>query len=313
MNIIRNSRMALLTLTLLTLAAGLSGCFNIPPPGESHYNKGVDLYDQEKYADAIEEYKLELRHNPDNQFARYNLAVAHHGLGHDDTAEKLYREILKTTEDTSSRINLATIYFSRSQEEEAFKELKLAARNNPDSPKPLSVLGEFQERKGIREEARQNYLAALRIDDQHAFTHFRLGRLYLAEGKTDSAIASINTAIGLNSEVPIFYETQSKAYIKNGSVNQAISMLESASALKRDNVELYAQLGALYKEEDDYQNAVKNYWEAISVCQSQPDCTDDPVVYRNLEEIFIILARQANEKQAILNQGSSVAQSGGQP
>ena len=305
--------MALQTLTLLILAAGLSGCFNIPPPGESHYNKGVDLYDQEKYADAIDEYKLELRHNPDNQFARYNLAVAHHGLGHDAAAEKLYREILKTTEDTSSRINLATIYFSRGQEEEAFNELKLAARNNPDSPKPLSVLGEFQERKEMREKARQNYLAALRIDDQHAFTHFRLGRLYLAEGKTDSAIASLNTAIDLDSEVPMFYETQSKAYIKNGSVNQAISMLESASALKRDNAELYAQLGALYKEEDDYQNAVKNYWEAISVCQSQSDCNDDPAVYRNLEEIFIILARQANEKQEILNQGSSVARFGGQP
>lgn len=313
MNMMRGHKSALKTLGMLALAAGLSGCFDMPPPGDSHYNKGVDLYDDEKYADAIDEYKLELRHNPGNQFARYNLAVAHQDLRHDDEAEKLYRKILETTEDTESRINLSTIYFSRGQEEAAFSELKLAARHNTDSPKPLSVLGEFQERKGLLDAAEKNYHAALRIDDQHAITHYRLGRLYLARGETGRAISSLNTAIGLDPEAAMYYETQGEAYIKNGSDSQAINMLEQASALKPDNVELYVQLGGLYEGVADYKNAVKNYWEAVAACQAKPGCADDPAVHRDLEKIHLILARQAKEKQATLGQGRAVASSGNQP
>ena len=310
MNTPHKSHLIKQALALITLAVTLTGCFNMPPPGDSNYNKGVDLYDQGKYAEAIEEYKLELRHNPDNQFARYNLAVAHHDLGHDDEAEKLYREILKSTEDTNSRINLSTIYMARGQEREAFEELKLASKNNSDSPKPLSVLGEYQERKSMFSEAEKNYHAAIRIDDQHALSHYRLGRLYLSQGKTDEAITLINTAISLDSEIVMFYETQSKAYIQDGSNAQAINMLEQASTLEPENINYYVQLGDLYKEEGDNQNAVKNYWEAIDVCKSQPSCQDDPAVHRRLEETLVLLTKEAQEKA---NRGRSIAKTNSQP
>jgi protein O-GlcNAc transferase len=310
MNKFHTSKLTLKVLLLITLALNLYGCFNLPPPGESNYNKGVDLYDEGKYAEAIEEYKLKLRHNPSNQFARYNLAVAHHDLGHDDEAEKLYREILKSTEDTNSRINLATIYMAKGQENAAFDELKLAANNNTDSPKPLSVLGEYQERKSMFSEAEKNYNAAIRIDDQHAFSHYRLGRLYLNQGKTDEAISSINNAISLDPEVVMFYETQSKAYIKDGSNSQAINMLEQASTLKPETIGYYVQLGDLYKKEGDNQNAVKNYWEAIDICKTQSSCQDDPAVHKRLEEILVLLTKEAQEKA---NQGRSVAKTNSQP
>jgi tetratricopeptide (TPR) repeat protein len=310
MKIFQTTKLVLKALVFTIIAVNLYGCFNMPPPGESSYNKGVDLYDEGKYAEAIEQYKLELKLNPDNQFARYNLAVAQHDLGHDDEAEKLYREILVSEEDTNSRINLATIYMARGQENAAFDELRLAAKNNPDSPKPLSVLGEYQERKSMFSEAEKNYNAAIRIDGQHAFSHFRLGRLNLSQGKTDEAITSINTAISLDPEIVEFYETQSKAYIKNGSNSQAINMLEQASTLEPENIGYYVQLGDLYKEEGDNQNAVKNYWEAIDVCKSQQSCQDDPAVHKRLEETLVLLTKEAQEKA---NQGRSVAKSSSQP
>jgi tetratricopeptide (TPR) repeat protein len=310
MNILQLSKLILKALAFTIVAVNLYGCFNLPPPGESNYNKGVDLYDEGKYAEAIEAYKLELMHNPDNQFARYNLAVAHHDLGHDDEAEKLYRELLTSTEDTNSRINLSTIYMGRGQESAAFDELKLAAKNNPDSPKPLSVLGEYQERKSMFSEAEKNYNSAIRIDDQHALSHYRLGRLHLSQGKTGDAINSINTAISLDSEIVMFYETLSKAYVKDGSNSQAISMLEQASTLEPETIEYYVQLGDLYKQEGDNQNAVKNYWEAIDVCKSQPSCQSDPAVHRRLEETLVLLTKEAQEKA---NQGRSVAKTNSQP
>lgn len=295
----------LLLVVMLTVA--LSGCFNVPPPGESHYNKGVDLYDENKYAEAIEEYKLELRQNPDNQFARYNLAVVYHDLENDVEAEKLYREILNATEDTNSRINLSSIYFSRGDEDLAFKELETAAKNNPDSPKPLSVLGEFQERKQMNAEARENYLKALRIDDQHSISHYRLGRLDLSEGKHDSAILSLKKATEIETEIPMFYETLADAYVEAGKFSLAIDMLERASTLEPDRADLFVRLGDLYKGQGEYDKAVKRYWEAVGIKD------DNPQVHLSLKEIFDILAKQETERLNQIKPGSAVAQSKERP
>lgn len=295
------------SLILAILFLSLSGCFNVPPPGVSHYNKGVDLYDEGKYADAIEEYKLELRQHPDDQFARYNLAVVYHDLGNDAEAERLYKDILKTTEDTNSRINLSTIYFSRGDEDLAIKELKTAAKNNRDSPKPLSVLGEFQERKKMRREAKENYLAALGIDDQHAITHYRLGRVELAEGNLGPAISSLKRAADLDPGVPMFFETLADAYIKADRTPLAIDMLERASTLEPDRADLYIRLGDLYKEEGDYNKAVNRYWEAIDIKD------DEPRVHRNLRDIFEFLAKHEKERLNKMEQESAIAQSGDRP
>ena len=277
------------------------GCANVPAPIESHFNKGVDHYDKQEYATAIEEYKLALRENPDNTFALYNLAIVYQDQGKTEQAEKLYGDILKITEDTFSRINLAGIYYNNGNSDAAFRQLETAAEKNPDSAHPLSVLGEFKEREGKLAEAEQHYLKALRIDNQHAVTHYRLGRLHLKREKYFHGIDSLKQAIDLEAENPVYLETLGAEYERSGDYFEAINFFERVSVLQPDQLETYIKLGDLYKKKKMFREALSRYWSALALKN------DDPYVHRSVLEIYKTLSEHEREHLRTLEGQSSLA------
>jgi tetratricopeptide (TPR) repeat protein len=257
-----------------------TGCVNYPAPTESHFNRGVELYDQGKHAEAIDAYKLALRKNPGDPFAMYNLAVVYQDQVKHAEAIALYQKILADTEDTNSRINLAAIYHDRGDRDLAFKELNTAALNNRDSAEPLSVRGEYLEREGSFETAESNYVKALAIDDQHALTYFRLGRLYCKQEKPSLCRDNLEKAVALEPKTPAYLETLATQNEKKDNYLDAIHLLERVSVLQPDRVDIFVRLGNLYKAEKLYQNAIKRYWSAIAIKD------DNPKVHRSLAEIY---------------------------
>lgn len=283
------------------IAALFFGCANVPAPIESSYNKGVEHYDNREYAKAIEEYKLALRKNPTDTFAMYNLAIVYQDQGKTDQAENLYSDILKNTEDTFSRINLAGIYYNKGNHDEAFRQLETAATKNPDSAHPLSVMGEFKEQEGNLAEAEQIYLKALNIDDKHAITHHRLGRLHLKREKFATGIEHLKQAIALEAENLAYLETLGAEYERSGDYLEAVNYFERISVLEPDRLEIYVKLGDLYKKKKMFREALSRYWSALTLKN------DDPYVHRSVLEIYKILSEQEIEQLKTLEGQSSFA------
>lgn len=267
---------------ILILLTGLggTGCVNHPAPVESYYNRGVALYDQGKYTEAIDAYKLALRKNPKDLFAKYNLAVVYQDRGKLDRAVDLYKEILNDAEDTNSRINIAAVYYGRGQRDLAFGQLKTAAQNNGDSPEPLSALGEYLERKEDLDQAEKLYGQALAIDDQHALTYYRLGRLSCHRGKKAPCMENLGKAVELSPKTPSYLEALATRREKEGDNLEAINLLERVSILEPDRAEIFILLGNLYKSEKLYKNAIKSYWSAVAIKDA------DPGVHGSLAEIY---------------------------
>lgn len=283
------------------LAMLFGGCANVPASVESHFNKGVEHYDRKNFAAAIEEYKLALRKNPEDTFAMYNLAVVYQDLGKTDQAEKLYLDVLKITEDTFSRINLAGIYYNKGNQDEAYRQLATAADKNPDSAHPLSVLGEFKEREQKLAEAEQIYLKALSIDDKHAITHYRLGRLHLKREKFAQGIEHLKQASDLELENPIYLETLGAEYERSGDYLEAVNFYERVSVLEPDRLDIYVKLGDLYKKKTMFREALSRYWSALALKN------DDPYVHRSVLEIYKALSEQEIEQLKTLEGQSSFA------
>jgi len=278
-----------------------AGCVNYPEPTQSHFNRGVELYDQGKQALAIDQYKLALRKNPDDPFALYNLAVVYQDQGKLQEAIRLYQKILKNTEDTNSRINLAAIYYDRGDRDLAFKGLLTAAENNRDSAEPLSVRGEYLEREGSLEKAKSNYLKALAIDDKHALTYFRLGRVYCKQKKPELCLGKLEKAAQLEPKTPVYLEALATQNEKTGNNMEAIELLERASVLQPDRSDIFVRLGYLYKTEKLYKNALKRYWSAIAIED------DDPGVHQSLMEIYGWLAERELQGLGNLEEQNSLA------
>ena len=277
------------------------GCANVPTPIDSHFNKGVEYYDNKDLAKAIEEYKLALRQNPNDTFAMYNLAVLYQDQDKTDQAENLYGDVLKITEDSFSRINLAGIYYNKGNNDEAFRQLETAANKNPDSAHPLSVLGEYKEQEGKLAEAEQHYLKALSIDNRHALTHYRLGRLHLKREKLTQGIEHLKQAIDLEAENPAYLEALGAEYERSGDYLEAVNFFERVSVLEPDRLDVYVKLGDLYKKKTMFKEALSRYWSALALKN------DDPYIHRSILEIYKILSEHEREQLKSLEGQSSFA------
>ncbi len=290
------------SIKLFLSGALLLGCTNVPAPIDSHFNRGVEYYDNKELAKAIEEYKLAIRKNPKDTFALYNLGVVYQDQGKNDRAMELYQDVLKHTEDTFSRINLASIHYSQGKKEEAFSQLNIAAQKNPDSAHPLSVLGELQELEGMLDEAEQTYLKALNVDSKHSASHYRLGRLLLKKKNFNQGTEHILKAVEMEPENPSYLEALGNEYERSGKLLDAAHNLERVSVLEPDRFEVYVRLGDIYKKIKMYQEALMRYWSALSIK------SDEPYIHRSVLEIYKTLAGLENEKLKKLEGQSSFAQ-----
>ncbi|MBT5551045.1 MAG: tetratricopeptide repeat protein [Nitrospina sp.] len=291
----------LLNMMAVMVTAIFFGCANVPAPIDSHFNKGVELYDNKELAKAIEEYKLALRQNPKDTFAMYNLAVLYQDQGKTDQAENLYGSVLKITEDTFSRINLAGILYDKGNHDEAFRQLETAADKNPDSAYPLSVLGEYKEQQEKFAAAEQNYLKALSIDNHHALTHYRLGRLHLKREKFAQGIEHLQQASELETHNPAYLEALGDEYERSGDYLEAVNFFERVSVLEPDRLEIYVKLGDLYKKKEMFKESLSRYWSAMDLKK------DDPYIHRSVLEIYKILSEQEKEQLKTLEGQSSFA------
>ncbi len=233
----------------------LNACVVVPAPIESHYNRGVQLYDEQKYTDAIAEYKLALQANPDDYFAQYNLAVVYQDAGKTEAALEQYQSILTKTEDANSRINIAGILYARGDIDAAFKELETAAANNPHNPNPLGVWGDYLTRENKLKEAEEKFKAALQREPKHAWNWNRLGLLHARNANHDDAYAALLKSVELNPRNQRFLNLWALEYERRDELMEAVNLLEAASALKPDRKDLYIRLGDLYKKAQLYQES----------------------------------------------------------
>ena len=210
-------------------------------------------------------------------------------------------DVLKIVEDSFSRINLAGIFYNKGNHDEAFRQLETAADKNPDSAHPLSVLGEFKEREGKLAEAEQNYLKALSIDNQHAPTHYRLGRLHLKREKFVKGIEHLKQASDLEAENPAYLETLGAEYERSGDYLEAVNFYERVSVLEPDRLDIYVKLGDLYKKKTMFREALSRYWSALTLKN------DDPYIHRSVLEIYKILSEHEKEQLKTLEGQNSFA------
>ena len=246
--------------TLLT-----AGCGSYTPL-DTHYNKGVEFYDQGRLEDAIREYRLEIEDKPENYRAHYNLAVAYHDLGKKADAAAAYLEVLKLDPDNArARVSLAAIRADEGKDAEALKLLQEAADVDRHSSFPRESLGAWYERKGDVDRALEAYREAAAIEPKSASAHAGIGRVLTRKGSFQDAAGAYDKAVAADGEDIATLIAASEAHEKVGDPKKAMLLLERALVFVKTRPELWIRLAHLYESQGRLEDAVASLWEARGI------------------------------------------------
>ena len=129
------------------------------------------------------------------------------------------------------------------------------------------ALGLAYQRKGMYDQAIEQYKKALDKDPKLTEAKNNLGTAYLAKGQPDEAIPKFEECLKDPS-----YSTPEKAaynlgvaYNQKKDIDNAIVNYERSALLKEDDINALFNLGFCYEEKKDFAKALENYKKAIAV------------------------------------------------
>ena len=145
---------------------------------------------------------------------------------------------------------------------EAEKAFKSVLELEPDSFQARYNLGVTYTNMGRVEDAVTQYEAALQVDPKHpqvASTLNNLGVIFRAAGENDLALEKFEAAIEAS---PFNLESRYNAailYLDRDKVDEAIELLEEASALEPNHQAIHVRLGMAYLRKGRNQGAYRSF------------------------------------------------------
>ncbi len=196
------------------------------------------------HAGELEDAKEEVRKNPDNALAHYNLGDAYFKSGKYQKAIKSYKQVIRIVPDfAKAHIFIGLAYSALDMSKEAIKSFKKAISIDPDSKEAHHNLGAVYGVSGKHQEAIESFKQAIRIDPDDAVVHYSLGLAYLDLKVMNSAFEEYEILDKLDTELAskLFY------------------MMLNAEAIDPDDADVQYNLGITYLQLNDRDSAIDQY------------------------------------------------------
>ena len=234
-----------------------------------------------------------LRSWPDDSDTLHFLGLIAHQRGDDLRAVRLIsRAIAGNAANAMFHGNLAEVYRTLGQHDEAIQACRHAVTLNPDYPEALNTLGAALYARGKMDRAVEALRRAVELKPDFAGALANLGNVLRAQGKFDEAESRYREAVRIDPEF-------AEAHVNLGAVLQAQDRLDEALAscqqalrIKPGWAQLHYNLGTLQRRLGRLDEAVASYREALRI---EPDFTD---AHYNLAVVLELAHRVDEARQA---------------
>ncbi len=241
---------------------------------ENFVNDGIALYQEEKYAEAIEAWQKGLSFIPDDAEVYNFMGVAQHKRGKILGAAAEFKKAISLKEDYYQAYNnLGYMEFLLNNYERALNNFIHAIQINPDFEAALKnkkltekiIQGKLS--KGvfeIAEKAAKNidysdqiikYKEVLIIDSTYAKAHNNIAVAYYYEDSVDSAYYHLSKAISYEKNYPEAINNLGYLYKNDGQYDTAIKLFLKALTLKPKYIGALNNLGETYMLYEEFRNA----------------------------------------------------------
>lgn len=234
------------------------------------FKKALVLFKMEKYKEAEKELVFIKDKDPDYIDAYFTLIFVYEALNDQKKQKQIYREFLEKTHDLHpENIDiaeyLAEYYYVNKEYEKAIKVYEDILKSKPDYIDGKYMLGFLYDTMGKRKIAIQIWKDILKKNPNHADTLNALGYAYAEEGiNLDEAKKMIEKALELAPDNPAYLDSLGWVYFKKGKYELAEEYLKKAGELFKDPV-IFEHLGDLYIKLNKNSIALEFYNKALKM------------------------------------------------
>ncbi len=240
-------------LTFICLLAGLIACL-LPlglaaparaaraygPEAMTHLQIGVKMLREHQLTGAIDEFNKVIKMEPTVPDAYNNLGLAYLYQNNPNKAQVYYRKALDLEPLYAPALNnLGLALYSSGRPEDALyywqKCQQVSATKEPDL---YYYIANALRDTGKKNEARENYLTAIKLRPDNAAAYSGLAALDLGEGRLDDALREVNKSISLKPDSAFSYYHLGLISEKMGDTKGALNAYQRS--LKHETVTKYA-------------------------------------------------------------------------
>ncbi len=175
---------------------------------------GVTLYQQGRYAEALQNFEQAKQADPTNPDTYYNLASTYHRLGAAakdqkmlDNAEAIYNQALELSPNhVECHRALAVLLVETGRSDKAFTLLKRWAQRSPNVSDARVELAKLHQEFNQTKISEQYLDEALAMDPNNARAWAERGRLRENSGELMQAVQNYQQSIAINSVQPELYQ-----------------------------------------------------------------------------------------------------------
>jgi tetratricopeptide (TPR) repeat protein len=163
--------------------------------------KGNDLFDQEKYEEAIQAYQAILEKAPETYILYRNIGNCYFQMEKYEKAEEFYLKVLENEpDDTESILGIGNTYANRGQNEKALEWYNKIAFDKISDPLVLFNIGSNFYSRGKHQEALKYYRKAVELKGDFQDARYQLGLVNLTLGNNQEAIDVFQEYLKYDSE-----------------------------------------------------------------------------------------------------------------
>ena len=163
--------------------------------------KGNDLFDQEKYEEAIQSYLTIIAKIPETYILYRNIGNCYFQMENYEMAEEFYLKVLeKEPDDTESIIGIGNTYANRGQNEKALEWYNKIEFDKISDSMVLYNIGSNFYTQGQHQEALKYYRKAVELKSDFQDALYQLGLVNLTLGNNQEAIDVFQEYLKYDSE-----------------------------------------------------------------------------------------------------------------
>lgn len=140
-----------------------------------------------------------------------------------------------------------------------------AVKTSPALVRPHQNLGTYYSMKGRLEDARNELVAALRLDPNNYKLHNNLGIVFKKLGDYDRAIREFQTVIAIMPSDPMVHYNLGNVYLEQGHLQEAIQEYKTSLKAVPDYDDAHLNLGIAYKRNGQLSEAVREFTAALAL------------------------------------------------